>query len=101
MAPGIVQLELFQGFLPTRVQDALEERFGSMNLVEPRREDYLGAARLGRACRSAGLQLGVIDSLIAQLAIGHGLTLLTTDRDFTHAARHIPLKIWTPPTAAQ
>ncbi|HCB04826.1 MAG TPA: PIN domain-containing protein [Nocardioides sp.] len=97
VATGIIQLELLQGFVPSRVQEMLEERFRVMRLVEPTRDDYLAAARLGRTCRQSGVQLGVIDSLIAQLAIAHELTLLTTDRDFTHAATLIPLTLWVAP----
>ena len=100
LATGIIQLELLHGFVPARVQQTLEERFAAMTLVEPRREDYVAAARLGRTCREAGIQLGIVDSLLAQLAIAHDLTLLTTDRDFTHAARHIPLRVWAPPPGA-
>jgi predicted nucleic acid-binding protein len=31
---------------------------------------------------------------LAQLCIHHGLTLLTTDKDFSLAALHCPLKVW-------
>lgn len=96
VATGLIQLELLQGFISARVQQALEERFTAMTLVEPRRHDYVAAARLGRRCREAGVHLGTVDSLIAQVAIAHDLTLLTTDRDFTHAAKHIPLRLWVP-----
>ena len=49
---------------------------------------------LRNTCRRAGVQLGTVDALIAQLCIRHGLTLLTTDLDFTHAARYCDLKVW-------
>ena len=29
------------------------------------------------------------------LSVEHELTLLTTDRDFVNAARHIPRRVWT------
>jgi predicted nucleic acid-binding protein len=35
-----------------------------------------------------------VDALIAQLCIAHDLVLLTTDADFRHASRHIPLRVW-------
>jgi predicted nucleic acid-binding protein len=35
-----------------------------------------------------------MDALLAQLAIRHDLTLLTTDKDFTHAAKHCALRVW-------
>ena len=39
------------------------------------------------------MQLGTIDALIAQLSIGYSIPLLTTDRDFEHAARVVPLEL--------
>jgi predicted nucleic acid-binding protein len=45
-------------------------------------------------CRQAGVQIGTVDAVLAQLCIRHDLTLLTTDRDFTHAARHCRLRVW-------
>ncbi len=92
----VVVLELLRGFLPTRVEVGLTERFATMKLVEPTRGDYLAAAGLANVCARAGVKLGTIDALIAQLAIAHDLTLLTTDRDFSHAAAHIPLRVWHP-----
>ena len=41
---------------------------------------------------AAGL-LDTIDALIAQLCIEHDLALLTADKDFTHAARFVPLRL--------
>lgn len=96
VASGIVLLELLQGFVRPRVQQTLEEQFAVIRLLEPNREDYIAAAQLGRTCRAAGIQLSTIDSLIAQLAITHDPTLLTTDRDFTYAAQHASLHVWTP-----
>ena len=65
---GVVVLELLRGFLPTRVEANLTERFAVMQLVEPTRDDYLAAAGLANTCARAGVQLGTIDALIAQLA---------------------------------
>lgn len=48
---------------------------------------------LRNTCRRHGVQLGTIDALIAQLCIEHDLALLTTDQDFTHAARFVPLRL--------
>lgn len=95
LTAGVVVFELLRGF-PALVATALTERFAVMALVEPTREDYLAAAGLANTCARAGVQLGTIDALIAQLAIAHDLTLLTTDRDFEHAAAHVPLRLWTP-----
>jgi hypothetical protein len=52
---------------------------------------------LRNTCRRAGIQVGTIDALLAQLCIRNDLALLTTDNDFVHAALHCPLKVWKSP----
>lgn len=44
--------------------------------------------------RRAGIQVGTMDALIAELCVRHGLTLLSADQDFESIARHTPLKVW-------
>jgi predicted nucleic acid-binding protein len=91
---GLVLQELLQGFSGPKARSQIIDRFASLPLVQPDREDHIAAAVLRTACRRGGVQIGTIDALIAQLCVRHKLTLLTTDRDFTHAARHCRLRIW-------
>jgi predicted nucleic acid-binding protein len=93
---GVVLQELLQGFTPAKARAQVIASFDALPLVQPNRQDHISAADLRNACRAAGVQIGTIDALIAQLCIEHDLTLLTTDQDFTHAARHCKLKLWTP-----
>ncbi|WP_347345537.1 PIN domain-containing protein [Microbacterium sp.] len=92
---GIILLELLRGFVPERAQQTIRADLGVLECVEPRWADYEAAAELSNACRRQGVQLGAVDALLAHLAIAHELTLLTTDRDFVHAAACIPLRVWT------
>lgn len=91
---GLVLQELLQGFSGPRASQDLIERFDALPMVTPTREDHIAAAKLRNACRRAGIQIHTIDALLAQLCIHHGLTMLTTDRDFSHAAQHCQLKVW-------
>ena len=91
---GIIVQELLQGFLPERTQAEIRRRFTAIPAVQPTRDDHIEAAGLRNACRRAGVQLGTIDALIAQLCISHDIELLSTDRDFMHAARHCSLRLW-------
>jgi len=91
---GLVLQELLQGFMGAKAQTLIIERFAALPVLQPDREDHIGAATLRNACRQAGVQIGTIDALLAQLAIRHDLTLLTTDKDFTHAAKHCALRVW-------
>ncbi len=93
---GPILQELLQGFVPEKTRAQIIERFAAVALIQPDRNDHIAAAELRNACRRVGIQLGTIDALIAQLCIRHDVTLLTTDRDFAHAARHYDLRLWTP-----
>ena len=91
---GLVLQELLQGFAGPRARRDIIERFAALPLLGPDRQDHIDAAELRNRCRRAGVQVGTIDALLAQLCIRHDLSLLTTDNDFVHAAAHCPLKVW-------
>ncbi len=93
---GLVFQELLQGFSGPKARAQIIDRFSMLPLVQPDRQDHVDAASLRTTCRRGGVQIGTIDALLAQLCIRHQLTLLTTDQDFTHAARHCRLRIWRP-----
>ena len=94
---GLILQELLQGFAGPRARNELLQRFNALPLLAPDRQDYIDAAGLRNLCRRAGVQLGTIDALLAQLCVRHDLTLLTTDSDFVLATRHCPLRVWKPP----
>lgn len=91
---GLVLQELLQGFSGPKARAQIIERLAALPLLQPDRDDYINAAALRNTCRQAGVQMGTIDALLAQLCVRHELTLLTTDRDFTHAAEHCALRVW-------
>ena len=91
---GLVLQELLQGFSGAKAQAQIVERFKALPLIQPDREDHIAAANVRNACRRAGIQFGTVDALLAQLCIRHDLTLLTTDKDFSFAAKHCPLHVW-------
>jgi len=92
---GIIVQELLQGFRGPKHRERLIEHFSSLPLIVPDLEDYIAAAELQSTCRRKGIQIGTIDALLAQLAIGHDLQFLTGDRDFTRISRHAPLRVLT------
>ncbi|MFD4421674.1 PIN domain-containing protein [Agromyces sp. NPDC058484] len=91
---GLILQELVQGFVPEQARTQIIERFTHVPLIQPDRDDHIAAAGLRNACRRAGVQLGTIDALLAQLCIRHRHSLLTTDRDFMHAEPHIGIRLW-------
>lgn len=91
---GLVLQELLQGFAGPKSKLEIVERFAALPLIQPDRKDHIEAAEIRNMCRRAGVQIGTIDALIAQLCIRHEMQLLTADKDFTFAAAHCPLRVW-------
>ena len=92
---GMVYLELLRGFTRSTTRETIEQHFDAVPFIEPTRTDYQGAADISLTCRRGGVQIDSVDALIAQICITNNLTLLTADTDFVHAARHVPLSLWT------
>jgi predicted nucleic acid-binding protein len=93
---GLILQELLQGFSGPKAHNQIVDRFSALPLLVPDRADHLDAAALRNTCRRAGLQIGTIDALLAQLCIRHELTLLTTDQDFLGVESVSSLKVWKP-----
>lgn len=91
---GLVLQELLQGFNGPRAAAAIIETFAALPIIAPDRQDHIAAAEVRNACWRAGVQIGTIDALLIQLCGRHELTLLSTDRDFAHAAKHVPFRLW-------
>jgi predicted nucleic acid-binding protein len=91
---GVVLQELLQGFTSQQARDSILGKFAALPAITPDRRDHIDAAAIFVTCRRAGVQVGTIDALLAQLCIHHSLTLLTTDADFVRVAQHTSLKLW-------
>ena len=56
--------------------------------------DFEGASRIYRQCRAAGFApSGLVDCMIACIAIRNGAELLAADRDFERMAGIVPLRL--------
>lgn len=99
LTTGLVLQEILQGFKGPAARDAILGRFTAIPCLVPDRRDHVEAAELRNACRRRGSQVGTIDALLAQLCLRHGLTMLTTDRDFARIAEVRPFDIWPPALA--
>ena len=94
LTTGLVLQELLQGFAGPKSRSQIVERFSALPLVAPDREDHIRAATLRNQCRRAGMQIGTIDALLAQLCLRHDLIMLTADQDFRRIAKQSALKVW-------
>ena len=93
---GLILQELLLGFAAPKAAELIIERFAALALIQPDRADHIAAAELRNLCRRAGVQVGTVDALIAQICMRHDLILLSTDKDFAHMAKHCSLQIWKP-----
>ncbi len=93
---GLVIQEVLQGVTGPKHRSALLRSLRYLPVLAPSVDDHVGAADVRNRCRRGGVQVGTIDALLISLCQGHGLTMLTADRDFEHAARIVPLSIWSP-----
>jgi predicted nucleic acid-binding protein len=93
--PGLVLTEVLRGVAGEPEARRLERMLSQFDPPPALDEtDYRDAARLYRECRSKGVTIAsTVDCLIAQLAIRHGLKLLTCDRDFAAIAHVAPLRL--------
>jgi predicted nucleic acid-binding protein len=55
--------------------------------------DYVYAAEIANRCKDKGIQAKTLDCLIAAVAINHNCLLITSDGDFEHMAKVVPLQI--------
>jgi predicted nucleic acid-binding protein len=97
LTTGLVLQELLQGFSGPKAKEQILHRFAAVPLLVPDRDDHIQAADLRNRCPRAGIQIGTIDALLAQLSIRHDLTMLSTDADFLRLAAHSALRLWQAP----
>lgn len=97
VATGLVLQEILQGFRGPKARERILDRFSALPFLVPDRDDHIRAADLRNRCRRAGVRIGTIDALLAQLCMRHDLTMLLSDKDFTGIAGHSALKLWKQP----
>jgi predicted nucleic acid-binding protein len=94
LTTGLVLQKLLQGFSGPKARAAILERFSTLPLLVPDRQDHTAAAEVRNTCRRRGVQVGTIDALLIQLCRRHELVMLSTDRDFHNAAAHVTFPLW-------
>ena len=90
---GIVVAEVLQGLI--RDAGVIERFLAQWDMLEPKGFDtYRSAAAIYRAGRKSGTTSSTIDSLIAAIALEHGASVFTLDRDFVRIARMTGLQLY-------
>jgi predicted nucleic acid-binding protein len=90
---GVIVTEILQGL--KRDVSRLEHYLSQWEMLEPKGfSTYREAASIFRAARSKGVAVTTTDVLIAAIALEHGTTLFTLDKDFTRIASIIRLPLY-------
>lgn len=90
---GPIRQELLSGISDTRQFTALRDRLRAFADMSVHEQDYERAAEFSNSCRQAGVQGSHVDLLICSVAAGSGSAILSTDKDFTRYARHLPITL--------
>ncbi len=91
---GLVLQELLQGWSGPSDGERIVDRLADISMAMPTLDDHMEAARIRNECRRRSIQVGTINSLLAQICIRHNLVMLTFDQDFAYIARHTSLRVW-------
>jgi predicted nucleic acid-binding protein len=83
---GVVVTEILQGL--TRDASRIERYLSQWEMLEPNGfRTYSEAATIFRQGRAKGVTLTTIDAVIAAIALEHGASVFTLDKDFIRIAR--------------
>lgn len=91
---GAIRQELLSGVRERAHFDRLREHLHAFSDTEIASDDYEEAASFYNLCRENGIQGSNIDFLICAVAVRHQFSIFTTDQDFTHYAKVLPIALY-------
>jgi len=93
---GPVRQELLSGVPDQRQYETLRDYLRAFPDVPLASSDYEEAATFFNRCRTRGVQGSNTDFLICAVAARRNLRILTTDADFSHFAKLLPIHLHAP-----
>ena len=88
---GPIRQELLSGLKERAQFDRLREHLRAFSDSPMTMEDYEEAASFYNLCRTKGIQGSNTDFLICAVAARNDFTIFTTDEDFVHFAKILPI----------
>jgi len=88
---GPIRQEVLSGVRDMAQLDRLELHLDAFEDLPLTAGDYVTAAKFYNLCRAKGIQGSNTDFLICAVAVRHDLSIFTTDGDFPHFARCLPI----------
>jgi predicted nucleic acid-binding protein len=93
---GPVRQELLSGVREESQFETLRDHLRAFPDLSLEAEDYEEAASFFNRCRAKGIQGANTDFLICAAAVRRGFGVLTTDADFAHFAKVLPIELHIP-----
>ena len=93
---GPVRQELLSGVRTDQQCESLRRHLRAFPDIPLEADDYEEAASFFNKCRAKGIQGSNTDYLICAAAARRGFGILTTDTDFAHFARVLPIELHAP-----
>ena len=93
---GPVRQELLSGVRGEQQYEALRRHLRAFPDIALEAEDYEEAASFFNRCRAKGVQGSNTDFLICAVAARRRFGILTTDTDFLHFAKVLPIELHSP-----
>ncbi|MBN2684518.1 MAG: PIN domain-containing protein [Pontiellaceae bacterium] len=90
---GPIRQELLSGVRDQIQFKKLEKNLRAFPDLTVTTGDYVLAAKFFNLCRANGLQGSNTDFLICAMAVQHKLSIYSTDQDFIHFAKYLPIRL--------
>lgn len=93
---GPIRQELLSGIANEQQYAALRDRLRTFGDEPIGTADYEHAAQVSNQCRAGGISGSPVDFLICAVALLRRWQIFTTDIDFRHYAKHVPIPLYEP-----
>lgn len=91
---GPIRQEILSGIREIPQFLRLKQHLAAFPDLLVKTDDYEKAAEFSNIARKQGIQGSAIDYLICAVSNSYNLEIYTTDLDFTHYAKYLPIKIF-------
>jgi predicted nucleic acid-binding protein len=93
---GLIRQELLSGIKTIQQYEKLRIELRTFPDEQVVTDDYESAAKASNDCKARGVTVSVVDALICSMALRRNLSIFTTDPDFLHLAKVLPIKLHMP-----
>lgn len=90
---GPIRQELLSGISSSSQFNKLRDKLSAFEDIRLESAHFEKAAEFSNICRKKGVQGSTIDFLICAIASMENLIIFTTDKDFAHYKKYLPIKL--------